>query len=621
MVPSDSMAARRAGGAFVVGTGRCGSTLLSKALALHPEVLSLSEFFASLAPEPFPAGPVSGEELWNRLTDRDSPMRPLIAQGMEPAEFLYPVDSGLRFDRSTGVPRISATTLPFLSSEPDRLLDRLAEAVPDFPTQPADQHYRRLFSVLGGWLGRPLWVERSGASGFFTDQLVKNFPTARFLHLTRDPEDTARSMSRHTVFRLLLLRGEFVSRCGADVLNGAPPAGAVPPDLVDLMPGRFSKKSFDAWTREAESFRLMVSFQTAAIEAALARLPAAQVLTVRYEDILERPCEELAGIGEFLGLPAPEKWAQDAAGIVRPAPAAASGRSGPKIPRRWDIVSSVGITALGVASARAIETHRDDALINDPFAAAFVRAAALPNPMPTTPEELAALSPPDSWIPTWRYMGVRTLFFDHFFQWAGANGLRQVVLLASGLDARPFRLHWPAGTVVFEVDQPDVLGFKKSVLDQSAASARCEHHFVGIDLREDWTTALCEAGFDRKARTVWLVEGLLPYLPPEAEHHLLDAIDQLSVPGSRIAIEDAKKIGQTLPDDNYEAATRQWGVDLRTLVHEDDQRDAVATLETLGWKTDAEPIGRVAERYGHPLNPALSTTIEASRFITAELCR
>ncbi len=284
----------------------------------------------------------------------------------------------------------------------------------------------------------------------------------------------------------------------------------------------------------------------------------------------------------------------------------------------WDIATSVGVTDLGVASARAIETHRSDALIDNPYAEAFVRAAKLPNPMPTTLEELAALSPAGSWMPRWRYMGVRTRFFDDFVERAWVAGLRQAVILASGLDTRPFRLAWPAGSVVFEIDQPGVLTFKMEMLGEQGAAPRCRHHPVPADLRENWTGPLRAAGFDPEEPTIWLVEGLLPYLEPAAEHRLLGTVDELSAAASHIAVEDARNISRTLPAEQYAASAQRWGVDLRTLVHEDGHRDGAAALRDRGWVVVAEPIAAAAERYGYPLDPALAPTIEASRFVTGE---
>lgn len=88
--------------------------------------------------------------------------------------------------------------------------------------------------------------------------------------------------------------------------------------------------------------------------------------------------------------------------------------------------------------------------------------------------------------------------------------------MAAGLDARAYRLSWPAGTVVYEVDQPEVIAFKSDALARIGAEPTAERRAVGIDLRDDWSTALRDNGFDAAAPTAWIAEGLLPYLPPQA---------------------------------------------------------------------------------------------------------
>jgi methyltransferase (TIGR00027 family) len=287
--------------------------------------------------------------------------------------------------------------------------------------------------------------------------------------------------------------------------------------------------------------------------------------------------------------------------------------------QQWDIVTSVGLTALGVAAARAIESQRDAAIINDPFAADLVRAADPPNPMPTTPQEVDQLAEADkAWLLHTAYLGVRTRFFDDFFMGAWDAGVRQAVILAAGLDARAFRLAWPGGSAVYEIDQPKVLEFKHDVLAGKGASPRCEHRLVPVDLREDWAGALTAAGFDPGTPTAWLAEGLLPYLPPESEQGLLDAIDRLSAPGSRLALEHPKQISRILEDDDFERVSQQWGVDLRNLIHDDDRPDAADSLRALGWTVTAEPAGEVADRYGRPLEPAVERMSEVSQFVTAE---
>src|SRR5947209_4344947 len=204
----------------------------------------------------------------------------------------------------------------------------------------------------------------------------------------------------------------------------------------------------------------------------------------------------------------------------------------------WDLASSVGATATMVAAGRAMATRDARALINDPFAEPLVRAvgldffvkmidgdldlALLPN---SSPERMQAIS--DG-------MGLRTKYFDDYLLAAVASGVRQVVILASGLDARAYRLGWPADTVVYEIDQPQVIEFKTRTLADLGAEPTATRRAVAIDLRGDWPAALQAAGLDAGAPTAWLAEGLLIYLPPEAQDRLFDSITALSAPGSKI---------------------------------------------------------------------------------------
>ena len=115
------------------------------------------------------------------------------------------------------------------------------------------------------------------------------------------------------------------------------------------------------------------------------------------------------------------------------------------------------------------------------------------------------------------YQAVRTHFFDEFFTTAAEAGITQVVILASGLDSRAYRLAWPAGTTVYEIDQPKVLEYKAATLAEHGAQPSADRREVPIDLRQDWPKALREAGFDDAAPTAWLAEGLLMYLPGDAQ--------------------------------------------------------------------------------------------------------
>ncbi|MEV6669050.1 SAM-dependent methyltransferase [Streptomyces sp. NPDC051162] len=271
--------------------------------------------------------------------------------------------------------------------------------------------------------------------------------------------------------------------------------------------------------------------------------------------------------------------------------------------QEWDIVSGIGITALAVAAGRAVETSRADALAKDPYAVRFVEEAGSPLPLPTTVAEASAIEGESSAPGVETYVAVRTRAFDDYFQRVLDAGVTQIVLLASGLDTRPFRLPWPGGTVVFETDQPLVLDFKTKVLRKYGATTACDHRMVPVDLRLDWAAALEKAGFDRTRPTAWLAEGLLPYLPPEAEEDLFHEIHRLSAPGSRLAVEYVGDMRQALDSDIIRDNARSAGVDVSDLLHTDQRPAPGARLSVLGWETRDVPAQEAATGYGRPLGP------------------
>ena len=225
----------------------------------------------------------------------------------------------------------------------------------------------------------------------------------------------------------------------------------------------------------------------------------------------------------------------------------------------WDLASSVGATATMVAASRALASRDPDPLIDDRFAEPLVRAVGHPffirmldgqipldnDDMPLTLQQRR------------EQMAVRTRFFDDFFQAATTAGIRQAVILAAGLDARAYRLAWPTGTAVFEVDQPEVIAFKSDTLARIGAEPTAERRAVGIDLRDDWPTALRDNGFDTTVPTAWIAEGLLPYLPPEAQDRLVDNITALSAPGSRLATENITDMS-VFTDERARAMRSTW---------------------------------------------------------------
>jgi methyltransferase (TIGR00027 family) len=206
----------------------------------------------------------------------------------------------------------------------------------------------------------------------------------------------------------------------------------------------------------------------------------------------------------------------------------------------WAITELVGATALEVAASRAVETAGPNPLICDDFARILVSSAG-PAWAQLTDAELAWLDGDQHGQRVHRvhcdYQAVRTHFFDEYFGNAVTAGIRQVVILAAGLDSRAYRLNWPAGTAVYEIDQPKVLEYKTGILQSHGTVPTAQRRPVPVDLRDDWPAALTAAGFDRTQPTAWLAEGLLPYLPRDAQDRLFEMFTALSAPGSQVAVE------------------------------------------------------------------------------------
>jgi methyltransferase (TIGR00027 family) len=146
-----------------------------------------------------------------------------------------------------------------------------------------------------------------------------------------------------------------------------------------------------------------------------------------------------------------------------------------------------------------------------------------------------------------------------------------------------------------------VLEFKDTVLREAGAAARCDRVVVGCDLRSDWAAPLRAAGFDASAPTVWLAEGLLQYLPPDAEHALFERIDDLSAPGSHLAVERSANLASLAGDDRLREVSERTGIAMDRIVATSDRPDPGAWLAERGWTVTDEPVGEVAARYGRDL--------------------
>jgi methyltransferase (TIGR00027 family) len=269
----------------------------------------------------------------------------------------------------------------------------------------------------------------------------------------------------------------------------------------------------------------------------------------------------------------------------------------------WDPASSVGATATMVAASRAIASQGPDPLLEDPLADPLVRAVGLP-PFVRLIDGQVNLDDDPALNRRTRIeqMAVRTRFFDNFFITATESGIRQAVILASGLDTRAYRLPWPAATVVYEIDQPLVIDFKTNTLADLGANPTAERRTVSIDLREDWPTALRQKGFDVNQPAAWSAEGLLPYLPPEAQDRLFDNITALSAPGSQLATEHICN-----PDpfsaESVQRISERWqraGFDLNAadLFYQGERSVVIDYLTGHGWQVAAHPAPELYQRNG-----------------------
>ena len=251
-------------------------------------------------------------------------------------------------------------------------------------------------------------------------------------------------------------------------------------------------------------------------------------------------------------------------------------------------MNPVAVTSILVAAARAEESKRSDRLFDDPFAHAL--AGEIGYPGLAAQRDVLGLAI--------LVLAVRTRWYDEALARATATGIAQGVILAAGMDARAYRLAWPAGTRLFEVDQPDVIAYKAGILGANApTTARVA---IAEDLSNDWPTALRAAGFDPEAPTVWLVEGLLIYLDAAAVRTLFARIDGLSAPRS-IVLYDLVSTALLQSPALAPAVRRMTELGSPWLYGSDDPADPVAPH---GWEATAIEPSEAGLRWGRwPLPP------------------
>ncbi|MEU7579999.1 SAM-dependent methyltransferase [Streptomyces sp. NPDC041068] len=255
-----------------------------------------------------------------------------------------------------------------------------------------------------------------------------------------------------------------------------------------------------------------------------------------------------------------------------------------------DLPAGVSLTAVGIAFGRVAESRRADQLFDDPYARHFVAATGW-----EATEQVHAITP---------YVALRTRFYDDRLRGAAQSGIRQVVLLAAGLDTRAFRLNWPSGTRLFEVDLPRLLEFKERVLGSVSAAPACERTVVPADLYDPvWTSALTGAGFRPEEPTAWQIEGLLPYFTEEENDRLLSAVGDLSAPGTVLALDHIDSASMRGRLRAMAAEVRSMGADWKSVLD-----DPGTWLAGHGWRmTDRPDFAELAARYGRAAEPGVPT--------------
>ncbi|MFF7749102.1 sulfotransferase family protein [Streptomyces sp. NPDC007971] len=300
---------------FVIGTGRSGSTALSRILNAHPDVLSLNEFMASVGDAAFPDGKVSGTEFWQSLFRPAPHFERMIRSGLPLPEFLYTRRPGRYAAKTTGIPALSLMVLPHLTDDPDGLLDELGAAVVPWPERTAAEHHQALFGLLCARFGRSAVVERSGYSTGWAPGLRAAFPHARFVHVFRDGPDCALSMSRHPGYRTISLLREIKARAGIDSFADLTDdhVRSLPADLSPLLEERFDPALVLDRDMPLRTFGSLWSDLVTDGTEFLGRLPDDQRTTLAYEDFLDRPAEELTRLAEFIGVDPLPQWLRTSA--------------------------------------------------------------------------------------------------------------------------------------------------------------------------------------------------------------------------------------------------------------------------------------------------------------------
>lgn len=311
---------------FVVGTGRCGSTMLSNMLREHPSILSISEFFPFASDiggrfsQLFTEDGIDGKEFW-QILGSITPRNKLITEYDLPfAEFIYPYKSPeSRFSKATGVPAILCTTLPHITEKHDRLFDEIKDYVIDLPSAPIREHYKYLFNWLQNRFKKELWIERSGGIFVLIKQIFATFPNARFIHIVRDGRNAALSISKHIGFRIFILGDTLTKYLGVDPYASEDRTNIdkIPLELQKFLPENFARQAFIDHQLPLSLCGQLWSKQIVDGLNVLSKVPRDRVITIVYEDLLKNTQTELYNLTAFLGKEFVDSdWVEKAAATV-----------------------------------------------------------------------------------------------------------------------------------------------------------------------------------------------------------------------------------------------------------------------------------------------------------------
>jgi methyltransferase (TIGR00027 family) len=264
----------------------------------------------------------------------------------------------------------------------------------------------------------------------------------------------------------------------------------------------------------------------------------------------------------------------------------------------------LGTTARWTAAIRAKETERQDALIKDPWAAALAGKEGMAWIEERTEESVLPIL-------------LRTRYFDDFLQRIAAeNDLRQIVLMAAGMDTRAYRLSWPENTRLYELDQPAVLQTKGEILRAVDAVPSCERVSIEVDLSGPWEEKLIQVGFVPEELSGWLLEGFLFYLPTSALSPIFDTINHLTSIGSWMGFDIVNSITLTHP------LTRHW-VEMQAKSGAPwlgTMDDPIGYLAGLGWSASLTQAGQEDAHHGRwpfPILPTMMPDVPHNWFVTA----